>query len=345
MLSHGWHIHSAAISRDMLGYRTGDVPFTPLPLFHGWARGIVMGAVTNGLEAVIDPEFSATNAMARIREVGATVFTGVGMMGAAMLAQPESPDDRTHNLRCAFMIPFSPEQEQAFRERFGVPVLSQMYGQTECGAITYSPIDGPRQPGTVGKPSPGFDVQIVDDDDRPVEPGLTGEIVVRPKQPDSMYTGYWRKHEETVAAWRNLWHHTGDFGRAGADGNLTFVDRKSDALRRRGENVSSVELETAIVAHPKIAEAAVHAVASELTEDDIKACLVAAEPVTPEELFAFFRDALPYFAIPRYVEIMETLPRTPTMRVQKHVLRERGITPETWDLEALGLVVERTARR
>ena len=128
---------------------------------------------------------------------------------------------------------------------------------------------------------------------------------------------------------------------------MTFVDREKDALRRRGENVSSIELESAIVAHPKIAEAAVHAVPSPLTEDDIKACLVLVpgEEVTAEELFAFFKDRLPYFAVPRYVEVVPQLPRNATLRVMKHVLRDRGITPETWDLEALGLTVRRDERR
>jgi crotonobetaine/carnitine-CoA ligase len=130
-------------------------------------------------------------------------------------------------------------------------------------------------------------------------------------------------------------------------GSLFFVDRKKDALRRRGENVSSIELEHAISQHPKIAEAAVHAVPSPMTEDDIKACLVL-EPrkhVTPKELFRFFKEQLPYFAIPRYVEILPELPRNATMRVRKHVLRDRGVTDQTWDFEALGFIVERGDRR
>jgi len=130
-------------------------------------------------------------------------------------------------------------------------------------------------------------------------------------------------------------------------GSLFFVDRKKDALRRRGENVSSIEVEQAVCAHPKIAEAAVHAVPSPMTEDDIKACLVLVpgEQVTPEELFAFFRDRLPYFAVPRYVEIVDQLPRNATMRVMKHVLRDRGLTDQTWDLEKLGFGVPRSDRR
>jgi crotonobetaine/carnitine-CoA ligase len=190
-------------------------------------------------------------------------------------------------------------------------------------------------------------VKLFDDNDVEVPTGEVGEIVVRPKVPDAIYQGYWRKPAATIETWRNLWHHTGDFGRADEDGFITFVDRKKDALRRRGENVSSLQVEGAILQHPKIAEAAVHAVPSAMTEDDIKVCLVLkpGEELSPEELFEFFKEYLPYFSSPRYVEVLPELPKTATLRVQKHLLRERGVTGETWDLEALGLSVRPEDRR
>jgi crotonobetaine/carnitine-CoA ligase len=190
-------------------------------------------------------------------------------------------------------------------------------------------------------------VRLFDEGDHEVALGEIGEICVRPLIPNAIYQGYWRKPEETLEAWRNLWHHTGDYGRADADGFISFVDRKKDALRRRGENVSSVEVERAIVAHPKIAEVAVHSIPSPMTEDDIKACLVLApgESVTPEELFEHFKGALPYFAIPRYVEVLPELPKNATLRVMKHLLRARGVTSATWDLASLGLTVAPTERR
>jgi crotonobetaine/carnitine-CoA ligase len=154
-----------------------------------------------------------------------------------------------------------------------------------------------------------------------------------------MFTGYW-PHRRT-----GDWHHTGDLARIDDDGFFVFVDRKNDALRRRGENISSVQLEAAIAAHEKIVEAAVVAVEAELGEDEIKACIVCSEAIEPEELFAFFRKRLPYFAIPRYVEFVDALPKTATMRVQKHVLRTSGVTPATMDFEALGLTVAREQRR
>jgi crotonobetaine/carnitine-CoA ligase len=347
MLAHGWYVNGARAGTDMMGYGADDVLYTALPLFHAWAQGMVMGALLHGLTAVVDPVFSASGVLQRLAETNATTFAGVGAMGMAMLATPESNDDRAHRLRAALMIPFPPEQQARLEQRFGARVLAQLYGQTECGAISYGRPGDPGDPASVGRPGINVEVRVVDDDDREILAGEVGEIVVRPKAPHALYLGYWRKPEATVEAWRNLWHHTGDYGRIGEAGSLFFVDRKKDALRRRGENVSSIEVEQAICAHPKIAEAAVHAVPSPMTEDDIKACLVLApgEQVSPEELFAFFRDRLPYFAIPRYVEIVDELPRNATMRVMKHVLRDKGVTEGTWDLEALGLTLRSDERR
>jgi crotonobetaine/carnitine-CoA ligase len=347
MLSNGYYLTGATMASEMCEYTSDDVLFTALPLFHAWAQGLVMGALVHGLPAVVDPIFSVGRLLERAIETGATVFSGVGAMGMAMLSVPASENDRAHTLRVALMIPFTEEQQNEFKMRFGITVLSQLYGQTECGAITYSVLSGKRNLNSVGSPARYLDVRLFDDDDNEVARGEIGEIVVRPRRPNAMYQGYWRKPEETLQAWRNLWHHTGDYGRANDDGTITFIDRKKDALRRRGENVSSVQLEAAIIAHPKIAEAAVHAVPSPMTEDDIKACivLVPGQTTTPHELFAFFKGALPYFAVPRYVEIVSELPRNATMRVMKHLLRERGITTETWDFQEMGLVVLADERR
>jgi crotonobetaine/carnitine-CoA ligase len=190
-------------------------------------------------------------------------------------------------------------------------------------------------------------VRLVDDDDRDVLVGAVGEIVIRPREPDRMFMGYWNQPEATLAAFRNLWHHTGDSGKADEDGFITFVDRKKDALRRRGENVSSMEVEAALLGLPAVERAAVCAVPSELTEDDIKACVVlrAGATLTPQEFFDFARATLPYFAVPRYVEVLEALPQNAMGRIMKHVLRERGVTDATWDLDALGLVIARDERR
>lgn len=346
MLPHGYYSYAPWVSRRMMDYSSDDIVYTALPLYHGWARGILGAALVHGLTAVIDPVFSPAGCIDRLAETGATAFCGVGMMGMALLATPPTAAEPL-SLRAALMIPFAPDDQRRFEARFGGTVVSQMYGQTECGAITQSVLGEEGNRASVGRPAPNYEVRLVDDDDVDVEPGTVGEVVVRPTVPNAMYRGYWRKPGETVRAWRNLWHHTGDYAVADAEGWITFVDRKADALRRRGENVSSLQLEAAISAHPKVAECAVHAVPSPMTEDDVKVCVVVAgdDPPTPEELFAFFRDALPYFAIPRYVELVDELPRNATMRVMKHLLRERGVTADTWDLETMGLVVERAERR
>jgi crotonobetaine/carnitine-CoA ligase len=235
-----------------------------------------------------------------------------------------------------------------FTSRFGVPVVSDGYGQTECNPITQSPLaeQGP-QSGSIGRPVPWLDVRLVDEDDVPVPPEATGEIVVRPHEPMVMFDGYWNNPQATVAVSRDLWHHTGDIARLGDDGYLIYVDRKKDSMRRRGENVSSVELENAISRHPRIAAVATHAVPSPLGEDDIKAWIVladGAEEFSPEELHRFFAASLPYFAIPRYVEFIEALPVNALGRVLKYKLRERPHAGG-WDFEVLQLMVDKEARR
>jgi crotonobetaine/carnitine-CoA ligase len=189
---------------------------------------------------------------------------------------------------------------------------------------------------------------VVDDDDMEVPPGTVGEIVVRPANADVFFfQGYWNKPEATLESFRNLWHHTGDYGYVDDDGDVFFVDRKKDSVRRRGENVSSFEVEAAILEHPGVVQVAITAVPSPLGEDDIRASIVTAADITlePEKLFAFFREQLPYFAIPRYVDIRESLPVNAMGRVMKDLLSEEGVPESAWDLEALGFTVPRDERR
>lgn len=347
MMSNGYYL---TIARELLTAQwisSDDVLFTAYQLFH--TSGQIYG-LTNVLNAgaslVLEPEFSASTYMTRVRATGATVLYGPGAMGMALLAQPPHPDDADNRLRLAMWLPMTAEKQEEFERRFGTRVTAETYGQTEALIPAMSSLSDERRPGTAGRLTPYFDLRLVDDDDREVPLGEVGEIVVRPKGPDGMFRGYWKKPEATAEAWRNLWHHTGDSGRLDTDGYLTFVDRKKDSLRRRGENVSSLELEAAIRAHPGVLAVAVHAVPSTLSEDDIKACLVPVPGVElePTELFAFFKRNLPYFAIPRYVEVLDELPTNVMGRVQKFKLAERGVGAG-WDFEALGLTVARDERR
>jgi crotonobetaine/carnitine-CoA ligase len=212
--------------------------------------------------------------------------------------------------------------------------------------LLHRPDDGrPKKPGSLGQPMAGIEARLLDDDDREVATGEVGEFCVRPTEPHVIFNGYFNAPEATLAAFRNLWYHTGDLGRLDGDGELFFVDRKADFMRYKGRNISSFEAERAALAHPEVREVAAHGVPVEEIEfeDEVKLCVVR-EPgsdLTAEALAGFINDHAPYYLVPRYIEFLDELPHTPTGRVQKFHLRERGVTPATWDRDAAGFVVKR----
>jgi len=215
------------------------------------------------------------------------------------------------------------------------------YGLSEAAPVTRSGPDIALRPGSSGKiVSEWFDLRIVDDDDIEVPVGGVGEVVIRPRAPHVMFDGYYRNPEATVEKYRNLWFHTGDLGRLDEDGYFYFVDRKDDYLRRRGENISSFEVEAAIVRHPDVIEAAVVGVDSQMLEQEVKAVVVVrpGAALDAEQIARFCIDAVPYFAVPRYIELLDDLPRTPSGKVEKHKLRAQG-TRSSWDREAAGIVL------
>lgn len=347
ILSHGYYARAGRVVANALELTSSDVLYTAMPLFHAGARLLVLNAaLLRGLPAIIDPAFSARRFLPRAAEIGATVVIGVGAMGHALLALPESPVDRAHNIHTMLVAPFSPADQERFTLRFGIDAWVEVYGQTECVPLTCTPRSGSRNRTSVGRPAEDLEVALLDDD-RPVATGDKGEICIRPRERYAMFDGYWSDPESTLKSFGGLWYHTGDYGRLLDDGSIVFVDRKKDSLRRRGENVSSLELEAAIATHPEIAEVAVCAVPSGATEDDIKAYLVVAGGIAPNpsELFAFFQDNLPYFAIPRYVELVDELPRNAVGRVLKFELRERALTDAVWDFTELGFGLPAGHRR
>ena len=229
-------------------------------------------------------------------------------------------------------------------DRWGIQPFDGAYGTTEASLMSWLPPGVTNRPNAAGVINDEYwDMRIFDDDDNEVPPETRGEIVGRPKRANVMFDGYWGRPETTVELFRGLWFHTGDFGRMDADGYLYFLDRKADYMRRRGENVSSYELEVVFAKHPAIADVAVHAVPSPLLEDDIKvtAVLRAGESVAPEDLYRWCLDQIPYFALPRYIEIRDDLPRSPLGKVLKRELRDDGVTAATWDAEESGITVER----
>jgi crotonobetaine/carnitine-CoA ligase len=326
--------------------RPDDVAYSPLPLFHLNAMTLsVLGPMTVGASGALDQRFSVSRFWDRVRHFGGTQHAILGSMLVMLWNQEQTPEDLDNPGRVMLCVPVPPDIHRKFEERFGIR-LCVAYGLSEAVPVLVSSWDDPPPPGSAGKPNPLFEVELFDDEDAEVAPGDVGEIVCRPREPHVMFEGYYQDPAATMRTWRNLWFHTGDLGRADKDGFISFVDRKKDYLRRRGENISSFEVEQAITAHPAVAEAAVHAVASEFAEDDVKACVLlkAGEELTTMELMDHCVANIPYFAVPRYLEIMDDFPRNPVGRVLKYVLRELGVTPQTWDAEAEGYVIPRRDR-
>jgi carnitine-CoA ligase len=347
-LSNGYYLRLPAAFLDFEWVVPGDRIYTALPLFHLAAQVVLLKALTiPGVSAVITEQFSASRFMRETTAEHATVVWGMGPMAALMLAQPDGADDREHSLRLAIWHSASRDVLDRWEARFAAQVVGSGYGQTEATGVTLATPSDTAARGTMGKPCPHFEYAIVDDADRPVPIGEVGELIVRPRHPLGIYSGYWGNPAATVETWRNLWHHTGDFVREDAHGYISFADRKKDAVRRRGENVSSFELEAAIARHPDIARVAITAVQSPVGDDDIKVSIIARNgaSIIPGQMYDFFAKSLPYFAIPRYLDVRDSMPLTPTDRVQKHLLRAEGVTPSMSDFEAMGLTVSRDARR
>jgi len=327
---HWWGVHSA----EILGVVAGDVLCTTLPLFHINALNTFAQASLAGARVVFEPRFSASAFWPTMLSREASVVYLLGAMVPILLAQPPSAAERSHRVRIGLGPGVPASAAAMFRERTGVPLL-EGYGSTETNFVIASAPDRWR-PGCMGWLRPGFAARVVDAHDVELLPGEAGELLLRADEPFAFASGYFGKAEATVAAWRNLWFHTGDRVVREADGAFRFVDRLKDAIRRRGENISSYEVEQVLQSHPRVAAVAVYPVRSELAEDEVMAAVVAGEggAIDPAELVAFCRTRLPYFAIPRYVEVVADLPRTENGKVQKFRLRERGVTPASWDRQA-----------
>ena len=319
-----------------------DILFTCLPLFHANARVLcIYPALLLGTKAVIYERFSASRFWDWIRQSGATAFNSLGAMANFIYNQPRKEDDGDNPVRVCAAFPMPAAIYQDFEKRFNLKVV-EGYGLTEMGNLTYNPYDAPKI-GSCGKETRNFEVRIVDENDFPVPPGTVGEIVARGRTPWAMSLGYYNMPEKTAELVRNHYYHTGDGGYLDEDGYMYFVDRIKDYIRRRGENISSFEIERVVNAHPKVAESVAIGVKSDLAEDEVKIVVVLkkGEKLAPEELLDFCQERMPYFAVPRYVEFVKSLPKTPTDRVQKNLLREAGITETTWDREKVGYNVRK----
>jgi crotonobetaine/carnitine-CoA ligase len=322
-----------------------DITFSPMPLFHNNAlmTGVAGTVLTKGC-IVIAPRFSVSNFWPEIERSGATIVSIVGSMAMMIANAPDTEASRrcygqVHTVRG---VPFADPVKQKWRERFGAKrVGSNDYGMTEAAVLTW--LDGLdyAAPNSSGKRYADFDLRVFDDEDRELPPNVPGEVVVRPNKPDIMFQGYWRRPEATSAVMRNQWFHTGDVGMFDDEGFFYFVDRKKDYLKRRGENISSYEMEVTFQDHPDIQEVAVHAVASPVGEDDVKvtAVLRPGATLSEEALCRWAIERVPYYAVPRYIEFRSELPKNPQSKVLKYQLRDEGKTASTWDFESSGITV------
>ncbi|WP_174280151.1 AMP-binding protein [Sphingomonas bacterium] len=339
MISHGYACNLARQAIMCGDRRPDDIYWSALPLFHmnATATGLLSTAMLGG-RSVVYPRFSLSGFWPDILRSGATSIGLLGSMHPLIAEAPDSEESKKcfGQIRVVGAAPFPKDLQDKWRTRFGVEIMGAGgYGLTEAAMVTTGPLATRLDPNSSGPIAEDFDVIIADDDGDPVAHGQAGEVLIRPKRSNVMFSGYWNRPADTLKAIKDLWFHSGDIGKFGSNGEFYFVDRKKDYLRRRGENISSFEMEATFQNHPDIMDVAVHAVFSDMGEDDVKVTCVLREgaDLTEQALCLWAIDRVPYFAVPRYIEFRDDLPRNPTGKVLKYRLREDGCTPQTWDRE------------
>jgi crotonobetaine/carnitine-CoA ligase len=324
-----------------LSWTGEDIVQCDLPLFHAGSLAAAASCLSRGGQLAVRGAPAMSRYWDAARECGATFGFLVSSMAGFLLSRPPAPADRDHGIRAMLAAPLPPNCAE-FQERFGIEEIVTAFGSSESSApITRVP-GVPLVAGSCGRVVRGFECRIVDHNDVEVPDGQPGELIIRADLPWSLTTGYYDNPAATVELWRNGWLHTGDQLRRDADGNYYFVDRIKDALRRRGENISSFEVEQGALSFTGVREAACVAVPDELGDgDDVKLWVVAEDEIKINftELVQHMAAELPHYMVPRYFEMIEALPKTPSMRVQKFILRARGNGPDTWDLAASGFKV------
>ncbi len=321
-----------------------DRILTNLPLFHVGGTVFLYLAAVRGCTTVLVDSFRTDEFLPIIRKHRITYTCLLAAMVPFLLRRPPDEGDKDHSPLRGIVIPWN-EDAKAVTERYGFK-MKVVFNMTEICSPLGSDYN-PNAIGACGKPVSGIEVRVVDANDCEVAPGETGELIVRTDRPWAMNHGYYGNPEATAEAWRNGWFHTGDAFRYDEENNFYFVDRIKDAIRRRGENISSFEVESEVTAFPSVGEAAAIAVPSEFGEDDVMIVVAPAtgQELDPTALFHFLEPRMAYFMLPRYIRIMPDLPKTPTQKVQKNLLKEAGITADTWDREAEGIKVKRESQR
>jgi crotonobetaine/carnitine-CoA ligase len=340
LLSHRYLTAYGLMYAEVNHLRSDDVLLNFQPVFHMTAKFVAIATLAVGGRMHLMEQFSVTNFWDEVRKYGVTNIVAIGGVCNMLLSRPAAPRDADNPLRTCYAVPDVAEFHEEFERRFGCTITT-VFGTSEVGLPIFRAPGARYIPGSAGTVSPYYEVQIVDGFDQELPPGVSGEIVVRPKLPFLVCAGYTGQPEKTVQAWRNLWFHTGDRGRVDEHGNCFFEDRLTDSLRRRGDNISSFELESQVSRHPAIAEAVAVSVAAEIGEDEVWLQVRPREGATisPEEVLQHCAEVLPYFMIPRYFDIVDDFPRTATSKVEKYKIRAGGLAPTTWDREAHGWFV------
>lgn len=334
------YAHTYATGMALRHITGEDRELVILPLFHVGGASLAYGQLAKGGSVAVVEAFDTRAFWNIVRDTEATSITLLGVMAPFLLKEPPSPADKGHRLRRAVMIPHT-ERAAEFTARFGTEIFTA-FNMTEISTPLVSELNTTVW-GSAGRPREGVEVRIVDSHDCEVPTGTTGELIVRTTSPWAMNVGYNNDPAATAAAWRNGWFHTGDAFRQDEAGHFYFVDRIKDAIRRRGENISSHEVELYLTAQPEIRECAAIAVPNELSEDEVMVVVSLVEGASLDlpDLAHRLVAEMPHFMVPRYLRVVPALPRTPTQKIQKYQLREDGITPDTWDREAAGIRVKR----
>jgi crotonobetaine/carnitine-CoA ligase len=320
--------------------RPDDRQMVHMPIFHIGGAFIATVSLCMGSSIGVVSHFRTEAFWDQVRELEITSAFLLGAMATFLLKQPPDTRDRDHGLRMIFIVPLG-QSGKPFRERFGVEFYT-LFNMTEICTPLISRAN-PAKDNVCGRPRAGVEVRLVDANDCPVREGDVGQLILRTEAPWALNHGYNANPQATADAWRNGWFHTGDAFFRDKDGDYHFVDRLKDAIRRRGENISSYEIEVELLSHTSIREAAAIPVPSEHSEDEVMIVLAPAAGATiePEEIIRHLQPRVAHHMIPRYVRIVEELPKTPTAKVEKHVLRAEGITADTWDRERAGIAIRR----
>lgn len=345
MVSNATALMAAAKYVELNGYNHTDVMYTCLPMFHGnaWNCTILPALIADAAVA-LSRRFSARNFWREIGEMEATHCSLLSAMINILWLQEPSPQEQAHSLRTCLVVP-TPEFSEEFEKRYKVKI-SSLYSLSDFGLATVLSPSAPRNKlRSAGKPLPEMSVSILDEDDLPLPTGEVGEICLRNNDSWFGRQGYYKLPELYLAATRNLWFHTGDRGWLDTDGYLYFAGRSKDLIRRRGENISALQVEEIIMKHPAVADVAVYAVRAEFLEDEVMASIVCKPGIEldPKDLVEFCAPRIAYFMVPRFIEFLSELPVTPTNKVEKYKLRESAEKRlhEIWDRDRSGIVLEK----